>query len=249
MNAEIRWQPEHFELERTSVWDFPNRGKWAGHNGSYPGNWSPYVPRNVILRYSRESDVVLDQFVGGGTTMVEAALLNRHGIGLDISTKALHVAQCHISSVPHAEKIKLLRADARNLACISDESIDLICTHPPYANVIKYGGDDRDLSGMRLQTFLKSMTTVARESLRVLKPGRMIALMMGDMRRAGRYIALADAVMHRFVDEGFRLENIVIKIQHNMRGTRLHWSTERQLPFLLLEHEYLFIFSKTLGWT
>lgn len=249
MNAEIRWQPERFELERTSVWDFPNRGKWAGHNGSYPGNWSPYVPRNVILRYSRESDVVLDQFVGGGTTMVEAALLNRHGIGLDISTKALHVAQCHISSVPHAEKIKLLRADARNLACISDESIDLICTHPPYANVIKYGGDDRDLSGMRLQTFLKSMTTVARESLRVLKPGRMIALMMGDMRRAGRYIALADAVMHRFVDEGFRLENIVIKIQHNMRGTRLHWSTERQLPFLLLEHEYLFIFSKTLGWT
>lgn len=249
MNVETKWQPEQFELERTSVWDFPNRGKWAGHNGSYPGNWSPYVPRNVILRYSRESDVVLDQFVGGGTTMVEAALLNRRGIGLDINTEALHVAQCHMSSVPHADRIQLLQADARNLACIGDESIDLICTHPPYANMIKYGGDDRDLSGMRLQTFLESMTTVARESHRVLKPGKIIALMMGDMRRAGRYIALADAVMHRFVDEGFRLENIVIKLQHNTRGARLHWSTERQLPFLLLAHEYLFIFSKTLGWT
>lgn len=245
MKAEIKWQPEHFELERTSVWDFPNRGKWAGHNGSYPGNWSPYVPRNVILRYSRESDVVLDQFVGGGTTMVEAALLNRRGIGLDINAKALHVAKCHVSFVPHANRIQLLQADARNLACISDESIDLICTHPPYANMIKYGGDDRDLSGMRLQTFLRSMTTVARESHRVLKPGRMVALMMGDMRRAGRYIALADAVMHVFVDEGFRLENIVIKIQHNTRGTRLHWSSERKLPFLLLAHEYLFIFKKT----
>ena len=245
MKAEIKWQPEHFELERTSVWDFPNRGKWAGHNGSYPGNWSPYVPRNVILRYSRESDVVLDQFVGGGTTMVEAALLNRRGIGLDINAKALHVAKCHVSSVPHANRIQLLQADARNLACVSDESIDLICTHPPYANMIKYGGDDRDLSGMRLQTFLRSMTMVARESHRVLKPGRMIALMMGDMRRAGRYIALADAVMHRFVDEGFRLENIVIKIQHNTRGTRLHWSSELKLPFLLLAHEYLFIFKKT----
>lgn len=247
MKAEIKWQPEHFELERTSVWDFPNRGKWAGHKGSYPGNWSPYVPRNVILRYSRESDVVLDQFVGGGTTMVEAALLNRRGIGLDINTEALHVAQCHMLSVPHADRIQLLQADARNLTCIGDESIDLICTHPPYANIIKYGGDNRDLSGMRLQTFLKSMTAVACESLRVLKPGRIIALMMGDMRRAGRYIALADAVMHIFMDEGFRLENIVIKIQHNMRGTRLHWSAECQLPFLLLAHEYLFIFNKTLA--
>ncbi|MGL4940422.1 MAG: TRM11 family SAM-dependent methyltransferase [Bifidobacterium asteroides] len=247
MKAEMKWQPEHFELERTSVWDFPNRGKWAGHNGSYPGNWSPYVPRNVILRYSRESDVVLDQFVGGGTTMVEAALLNRRGIGLDINTKALHVAQCHMSSVPHADRIQLLQADARNLTCIGDESIDLICTHPPYANMIKYGGDDRDLSGMRLETFLNSMTMVAQESLRVLRPGRMIALMMGDMRRAGRYIALADAVMHRFVDRGFQLENIVIKTQHNTRTTRLYWSAERQLPFLLLAHEYLFLFSKIVG--
>lgn len=247
MKAEMKWQPEHFELERTSVWDFPNRGKWAGHNGSYPGNWSPYVPRNVILRYSRESDVVLDQFIGGGTTMVEAALLNRRGIGLDINTKALHVAQCHMSSVPHADRIQLLQADARNLTCIGDESIDLICTHPPYANMIKYGGDDRDLSGMRLETFLNSMTMVAQESLRVLRPGRMIALMMGDMRRAGRYIALADAVMHRFVDRGFQLENIVIKTQHNTRTTRLYWSAERQLPFLLLAHEYLFIFSKIVG--
>lgn len=247
MKAEIKWQPEHFELERTSVWDFPNRGKWAGHKGSYPGNWSPYVPRNVILRYSRESDVVLDQFVGGGTTMVEAALLNRRGIGLDINSEALHVAKRHMSSVPHADRIQLLQADARNLTCIGNESIDLICTHPPYANIIKYGGDDRDLSGMRLQTFLKSMTTVACESLRVLKPGRMIALMMGDMRRAGSYIALADAVMHIFMDKGFRLENVVIKIQHNTRGTRLHWSVERQLPFLLIAHEYLFIFNKTLN--
>lgn len=179
--------------------------------------------------------------------MVEAALLNRRGIGLDINTKALHVAQCHMSSVPHADRIQLLQADARNLTCIGDESIDLICTHPPYANMIKYGGDDRDLSGMRLQTFLNSMTMVAQESLRVLRPGRMIALMMGDMRRAGRYIALADAVMHRFVDRGFQLENIVIKTQHNTRTTRLYWSAERQLPFLLLAHEYLFIFSKIVG--
>ena len=40
-------------------------------------NWSPYIPRNILLRYSKEGDLVLDQFAGGGTTLVEAKLLNR----------------------------------------------------------------------------------------------------------------------------------------------------------------------------
>lgn len=70
----IPLQPENFELETNTVWTFPDRGKWATHDAKYRGNWSPYIPRNVILRYSNESDTVLDQFVGGGTTAVEAKL-------------------------------------------------------------------------------------------------------------------------------------------------------------------------------
>lgn len=61
-------EPENFNLERSSVWRFPNRGNWATHDGNYRGNWSPYIPRNVILRYSKEGDLILDQFVGSGTT-------------------------------------------------------------------------------------------------------------------------------------------------------------------------------------
>jgi len=60
------WEPEDFSLETTTVWGFPDRGDWATHSGKYRGNWSPYIPRNVILRYSNENDVVLDQFVGSG---------------------------------------------------------------------------------------------------------------------------------------------------------------------------------------
>lgn len=73
----IPLQPEYFELETNTVWAFPDRGKWATHDAKYRGNWSPYIPRNVILRYSKENDTVLDQFVGGGTTAVEAKLTNR----------------------------------------------------------------------------------------------------------------------------------------------------------------------------
>ncbi|MDI3480368.1 MAG: hypothetical protein PWQ97_23 [Tepidanaerobacteraceae bacterium] len=45
-------QPENFKLETTTVWSFPDRGEWATHNGKYRGNWSPYIPRNIIMRYS-----------------------------------------------------------------------------------------------------------------------------------------------------------------------------------------------------
>ena len=72
-----KWEPEDFELEMTTHWSFPRRGDWATHDAKWRGNWSPYIPRNIILRYSQEGDLVLDQFAGGGTTLVEAKLLNR----------------------------------------------------------------------------------------------------------------------------------------------------------------------------
>lgn len=70
--------PKNFELEKNTVWSFKSRGNWATHNGNYRGNWSPYIPRNVILRYSKENDLVLDYFCGSGTTAVECKLLNRN---------------------------------------------------------------------------------------------------------------------------------------------------------------------------
>ena len=84
-----KWEPEDFELEMTTHWSFPKRGDWATHDAKWRGNWSPYIPRNIILRYSKEGDLVLDQFAGGGTTLVEAKLLNRDIIGVDVNDVAL----------------------------------------------------------------------------------------------------------------------------------------------------------------
>lgn len=80
---------ENFELETNTVWSFPNRGKWATHDAKYRGNFSPYVAKNIILRYSKPNDLVLDQFVGGGTTLVECKLNNRNAIGIDINPSAV----------------------------------------------------------------------------------------------------------------------------------------------------------------
>ncbi|MCG3255677.1 MAG: site-specific DNA-methyltransferase, partial [Candidatus Heimdallarchaeota archaeon] len=90
-----------FELEATTIWSFPNRGKWATHKGDYRGNFAPQIPRNVIERYSKQGDLVLDPMVGSGTTIIEAKLTGRNSIGIDINKKPLEIAKERISQIPN----------------------------------------------------------------------------------------------------------------------------------------------------
>jgi len=80
-----KFQPDDFVLETTSVWSFPERGGWATHRCDYRGNWSPRLVRNILLRYSKPGEWVLDQMCGSGTTLIEAKLLGRNAIGVDIN--------------------------------------------------------------------------------------------------------------------------------------------------------------------
>lgn len=150
-------EPDDFQLEMTTMWSFPKRGNWATHDAKWRGNWSPYIPRNILLRYSKEGDLVLDQFVGGGTSLVEAKLLNRNIIGVDVNEIALDRCREKINFVHEGAngRVYLHKADARKLNFISDSSIDLICTHPPYANMISYSEDIKeDLSLLKVTDFL-----------------------------------------------------------------------------------------------
>ncbi len=241
------WEPEDFELEMTTHWSFPKRGGWATHDAKWRGNWSPYIPRNILLRYSKENDLVLDQFAGGGTTLVEAKLLNRNIIGVDVNDIALE--RCKEKTNFEHEgangKIYLRKGDARNLDFIPDKSIDLICTHPPYADIIKYSEDIKeDLSRLKVKDFLEEMKKVAVESYRVLKSDKFCAVLMGDTRQKGHMIPMAFDVMKGFQDAGFKLKELIIKEQHNCRATG-YWKTNSvKYNFLLIAHEYLFIFKK-----
>lgn len=245
-----KWEPENFELEMTTHWSFPQRGDWATHDAKWRGNWSPYIPRNIILRYSKEGDLVLDQFAGGGTTLVEAKLLNRDIIGVDINNAALERCK-EKTAFDHAGadgKIYIFKGDARRLDFVPDGYIDLICTHPPYANIIKYSEDiPEDLSHLQVRDFLKEMKKVAAESYRVLKNDKFCAVLMGDTRKNGCMVPMSYEVMHIFENVGFKLKELIIKEQHNCKATG-YWKTNSiKHNFLLIAHEYLFIFKKSIS--
>ncbi|WP_288907459.1 TRM11 family methyltransferase [uncultured Desulfovibrio sp.] len=238
--------PDNFELEMNSVWSFPQRGNWATHDAKYRGNWSPYIPRNLLLRYSAEGDTILDQFSGGGTTLVEAKLLRRNIIGIDINPKALERCKEKTDfAMPEGGKVKIIHGDARNMPFINDNSIDFICTHPPYADIIHYSEDiDGDMSLLPVSDFLEQMQRVAAESHRVLKSGKFCAILMGDTRKKGCVVPMSFEVMKIFQQAKFTIKEIIIKEQHNCKATG-YWKTNSlKYNFLLLAHEYLFVFRK-----
>jgi len=242
----VKWEPDDFELETNTVWSFPERGKWATHDAKWRGNWSPYIPRNIILRYSCEGDCVLDQFAGGGTTLVEAKLLNRNCIGIDVNPIALE--RCREKTAFERENcgtVQIIQGDARKLDMLVNESIDLICTHPPYANIIQYSEDiENDLSRFKVTEFIEEMKMVAAESYRVLKKGKFCAILMGDTRQKGHMIPMSFEVMRVFEAAGFKLKELIIKEQHNCRATGFWKTNSVKYNFLLIAHEYLFIFHK-----
>lgn len=237
---------EEFELETNTVWSFPKRGKWATHDAKYRGNFSPYVAKNIILRYSKPNDLILDQFVGGGTTLIECKLNQRNAIGVDINPNAVKITTDKLDfDCDYQNKISVELGNACNLDFIKNDSVDLICTHPPYADIIKYSDSiNGDLSQLRYQDFLIAIQGVAKECYRVLKKDKFCAIVMGDTRKNGMVQPLGFEVMQRFLNAGFKIKEIIIKEQHNCKATGFWKTNSQKFNFLLLAHEYIFVFKK-----
>lgn len=253
------WTPEAFALEKTTVWSFPNRGDWAVHSGDYRGNWPPQIPRNLIDRYTTKGDLVVDAFVGGGTTLIEAWLLGRRSIGTDISKTSLQVCSSKLDEMeamangtsPRVLDGRLrplvIEGSALRLTSLLDargygnHSVRLLCAHPPYLDSIRYTTDQaEDLSSVSDPgQFCRLMVEFAGEVSTLLAPGGVCAVLIGDVRKEGTLIPLGFDVLNVFMEQGFRLDSLVVKTQHKDRSSEFYLT--RRNGQLLMAHEYLFI--------
>ncbi len=247
-----QFQPENYITEEWTVWSFPDRGDWATHVGNYRGNWSPFIPRNLIDRYTKMGEIVCDPMMGSGTTLVECKLTGRHGIGVDINPDAVMVAMNRLDfrynplDIDYKEpSIRLYQGDARNLSEVGDEQVDLVATHPPYCGIIPYSKAQvpGDLSSLKLKEFLSEMEKVAGECFRILKQDHHCAILIGDTRKHRHYIPIHIGVLSKFLEAGFILKEDIIKLQHRTKTTREKWRGHKY-DFYKIAHEHLYVFRK-----
>jgi DNA modification methylase len=248
------------EIESTSVWDFGVAERSAAHDlVDFHGWYPPQISKNCILRYSREDDLVLDCFVGSGTTLVECKKYNRRSIGIDINPKMVDIARRKVRCVLGKYEPVVLVGDARNFMQLKeypilDESIDCIVTHPPYWKAIVYSKGARvngDLSLDRtLDEFLSNMQKVFEQMYRALKPGKYCCVTIGDVGEGGFLIPLGFYLTKIGLDVGFKMKDIAIWVLQGERSLRKSNFRIRYIEnqkSLLIKHNYVLIFQKPGG--
>lgn len=240
--------PDSFEQETSTVRSFSRRWSRATHNSKYRWNRSPDVVRNLILRYSKEWDLLLDPMIWWWTTAVECKLLDRHLLAYDINPDALEITKKALDFEHKSKsKITLKLNDTRVLDFLKNNSIDFILTHPPYADIIKYSEwkIENDLSNFHdIDKFCDEMEVIAKEYFRILKEWKFCAILIWDTRRNKLYQPMAYKVMERFLKIWFKLKEDIIKAQHNCKATGFRVKKSKELNFLLIMHEHLFVFQK-----
>jgi len=251
-----RWQ-ELDEIVTDSLWIVEKRDTSGAHSAAYWGNFIPQIPRQMLMRYTRRNDWVLDAFVGGGTTLIECRRLGRNGIGVELNPEAASDARSAIESEPNACNVvtEVVQGDSRAidlspvLARHDVRHVQLAILHPPYHDIVKFSEDARDLSNApSLETFLDGFGRVVDTADRWLEPGRYLVLVIGDKYSEGEWIPLGFHAMSELLKRRYRLKSIGVKNYERTRGKRANHALWRYRAlaggFFVFKHEYIMIFQK-----
>lgn len=240
-----------------SLWIINKRDSSDMHSGEYWGNFIPQIPNQMLLRYTRKGETVLDAFLGLGTTLIECIRLERNGIGIELNAEIARMAKAKIKAQQKISKsnvkIKVLIGDSRKINIREKagiESVQLLILHPPYHDVIKFSSDKRDLSNApSVEGYLNMFREVLENTTPLLDLKRFLVLVIGDKYQKGEWVPLGFLTMNEVLNFGFKLKSIIVKnIAGNERGKGLANNLWRyrafKAGFYIFKHEYIMIFQK-----
>ncbi len=251
-----RWK-DYPDIITDSLWQEDTRDKTGVHSAKYWGNFIPQIPNQMIRRFTKPGDWVLDTFAGLGTTLIEAKRLGRNCIGIELQESVAEEAWALVDSEPdpHGINWHIEAGDSTQvdypalLARQGCKSVQLAIMHPPYADIIKFSDDPRDLSNCEsVDAFLAGLSKVAEKSLEVLAPGGHAVLVIGDKYAGSEWIPLGFQAMNEFLRLGYKLKSIIVKNFDKTAGKRKQEELWRyralQGGYYLFKHEYIFLFRK-----
>lgn len=239
-----------------SLWIIPQRDNSGAHNGYYHGNFIPQIPHQLLTRYTKAGDFVLDPFSGSGTTLIEAQRMGRNSIGIELQPEVALEASQRI----HSENKAGIVADTfvddsrtfdtkRILNAYKIDNVQFIIYHPPYWDIIKFSKDENDLSNSKsLDEFINNFRQVVKNTITILEKGRYCAVVIGDKYANGQLVPLGFYCMHVMQQEELILKAIIVKNFNETKGKANQRSLWRlralQNGLYLFKHEYIFIFRK-----
>ncbi len=251
-----RWK-EYDDLITDSLWILDKRDSTGVHHAGYWGNFIPQIPNQLLRRYTKKEEWVLDPFLGSGTTLIEAQRLGRNAIGIELSKKVLDQTKKTISKEKnlHSVKLKVINTDSSeiNLNKYLNEpgikSFQFQIFHPPYWDIIKFSKNKSDLSNAKsLNDFLSGFGKVLDNCLPYLEKKRFAAVVIGDKYSDGKWIPLGFYVMQEFLKRRMILKSTIVKNFDETTAKRNQKELWRYRAlaggFYVFKHEYIFIFQK-----
>jgi DNA modification methylase len=252
----LRWK-EYDEIITDSLWVLEKRDTSGAHLGWYWGNFIPQIPHQMMLRFTKKGDWVLDTFLGSGTTLIECRRLGRNGIGIELNKEVAIKAKELIEKEQNKENVvsDVIVGDSRiiNIKSILERykinQVQLLIMHPPYHDIIKFSKDKNDLSNAKdTKEFLTMFGEVVDNATPFLEKGRYFALVIGDKYSKGEWIPLGFYCMQEVLKRGYSLKSIIVKNFEETRGKRNQKELWRYRAlvggFFIFKHEYIMLFKK-----
>ncbi len=239
-----------------SLWVIKNRDNSGAHTAKYHGNFIPQIANQLLRRYTKEGDFVIDPFTGSGTTLIEAQRLGRNSIGIELNEEVARESAERVRTEQRDNTIADIYGGdsseinlSRILERYGKQKAQFIIYHPPYWDILKFSENEKDLcNATSLEKFLDMMRKVLQNTLPSLEKGRYCAMVIGDKYTKGELIPLGFYCMQLFQQEGLKLKATIVKNFEETKGKANQQAIWRYRAlagnFYLFKHEYIFVFKK-----
>lgn len=250
------------DINTDSLWIINEREKSGKHKNIYHGNFIPQIPNQLLKRYTKEGETVLESFMGSGTTLFECEKLNRKYIGFDINPEMItYVTDAMSDNLLYRDSFHIAKCnsmDAKEVAKSVDDaqkklgsaSAQFVLMHPPYMDIVKFTDNKSDLSQIGdVNAFLDSFKIVCENALNYLDKGRYFAVVIGDVYKNSEVVPLSFYCMD-MIQKNFKvkLKGTIVK---NIEGNRGKlgvggiWRYRAlKSDYYIFKHEYIFVFKK-----
>jgi len=257
-----KWQ-EYKDILTDSLWIIGARDKSGAHTGEYHGNFIPQIPNQLMRRFTKKGDVVLDTFLGSGTTLIECRRLGRNGIGVELVPGIARRAKENIAKqlclngriftdilISDSTKEKARDKVIEILKNHNKKNVQFIIMHPPYHDIIKFSNLANDLCNTKtVEEFIGKFGQAVKNFVDLLEKKHYLAVVIGDKYTNSEWIPLGFYVMQETMhNPELKLKSILVKNIVGNRGKRNqeHLWRYRALVggFYIFRHEYILLFQK-----